>query len=290
MTIQFPDSPSQGDTFEASNQVTYTYDSGGWTANNTVGLNDLYVEVAGDTMTGDLTVPNLISEGDVQTTSLNGGSLGGFRNLIINGAVTINQRGRSYEQVSNDNYWADRWKKVSGGMTQIIDRNNFEPNSIYTLSGNGITTQQLTSPGEGEYWTIPTIPSTATNIQLELGPVATPFERRPFVTELNMCQRYHQNINVKLLFDQMNNGVSFYSSFVNPMRSPPSAGFSGKLKWEDLVNGRLSSDPYFSTGVNASSKVVFTSRFHLYIKLVGERPGNNVKYAFEEAMGLDAEI
>ncbi|MHC4717814.1 MAG: hypothetical protein ACYS5V_12650 [Planctomycetota bacterium] len=59
MTIQFPDSPSQGDTFEASNGVLYTYDSGGWTANNPSGLNDLYVEVAGDTMTGDLTTVNL---------------------------------------------------------------------------------------------------------------------------------------------------------------------------------------------------------------------------------------
>jgi hypothetical protein len=41
MTIQFPDTPSQGDTFEASNGVTYTYDSGGWTANNPTGLTDL---------------------------------------------------------------------------------------------------------------------------------------------------------------------------------------------------------------------------------------------------------
>jgi hypothetical protein len=118
------------------------------------------------------------------------GSVAGFRNLIINGAVTINQREKTYAEVANDEYWADRWKKVSGGMTQIIEDGNYEPNSTYTLSGLGVTTQQVTSPGVG-HWTIPTIPSTATKIQLEIGTVATPFERRPVGIEWQLCLRYY---------------------------------------------------------------------------------------------------
>jgi hypothetical protein len=70
MTIQFPDTPSQGDTFESSNGVTYTYDNGGWTANNPVGLNDLYVEVAGDTMTGTLSGTQDLRNMSVKLTTL----------------------------------------------------------------------------------------------------------------------------------------------------------------------------------------------------------------------------
>ena len=57
MSIQFPSPPSQGQTFEASNGVIYTYIDGGWTANNADALEDRFVNLTGDTMTGDLTAP-----------------------------------------------------------------------------------------------------------------------------------------------------------------------------------------------------------------------------------------
>jgi len=56
MSIQFPAPASQGDTFTASNGVIYTYDNGGWTANSVSGLDNNYVNVTGDNMTGDLTL------------------------------------------------------------------------------------------------------------------------------------------------------------------------------------------------------------------------------------------
>ena len=69
-TIQFPDATNlpDGYTFEAENGVTYTLDKsggGGWTAYNSEGFDDRYVEVNGDTMTGDLTVPNLASNNSI---------------------------------------------------------------------------------------------------------------------------------------------------------------------------------------------------------------------------------
>jgi hypothetical protein len=59
MSIQFPDSPAQGQTFEASNGVLYTYIDGGWIANNADALEDSFVKLTGDTMTGGLSLPSL---------------------------------------------------------------------------------------------------------------------------------------------------------------------------------------------------------------------------------------
>jgi len=102
MAIEFPAPPqADGTTFTASNGVVYTYDSsggGGWYAYNPDGLNDVYVNIDGDTMTGDLTVP-----------SLNGGPLAGFRNQIINGAMNVVQRGAAGETGVSRVYTTDRW-------------------------------------------------------------------------------------------------------------------------------------------------------------------------------------
>jgi hypothetical protein len=132
-------------------------------------------------MTGNLTVP-----------SLNGGQLAGFRNVLINGDMRINQRGVTIAAAANGAYGPDRWKKVdAANMTQIVEAGNFTPGAVYTLSGTGVTTQQLTAPASG-HWTLPNIPITATRIQLEPGPVATPFEQRPIGAELALCQRYYE--------------------------------------------------------------------------------------------------
>ena len=76
-------------------------------------------------------------------------------------------------------------------MTQIVEDVNFVPGAKYTLSWKGGTPQVLTAPASG-HWTLPNIPITATEIQLELGEVATPFERRSYGQELALCERYYQ--------------------------------------------------------------------------------------------------
>jgi hypothetical protein len=154
---------------------------------------DKKVDLAGDTMTGDLNLPNLVATGDIQSTSQNGSQIAGFRNVIINGNLAINQRGVDIASAATGAYGQDRWKKTAGGMTQIIEAGNFEPGATYTLSGTGVTTQQLTAPASGN-WTLPDIPVTARKIQLEPGPVATPYEQRPISVELSMCQRYYQTM------------------------------------------------------------------------------------------------
>jgi len=171
--INFPAAPATGATHTEAG-ITWTFDGTVWDATG-VG----YVSKAGDTMTGNLTVP-----------SLNGGQLAGFRNILINGNLKINQRGVTIAAAAVGAYGPDRWKKVDAtNMTQIIEDLNVVHGAKYTLSWKGGTPQVLTAPATG-HWTLPNIPITATEIQLELGEVATPFERRSYGQELALCQRY----------------------------------------------------------------------------------------------------
>ena len=69
-----------------------------------------------------------------------------------------------------------------------------------------------------------------TGIQMELGSVATPFERRPHGTELALCQRYYFRINPRIGTGDMATGwnatttttrTAFY--FPVTMRTAPTA-------------------------------------------------------------------
>jgi len=113
-----------------------------------------------------------------------------FRNKIINGDMRINQRGfnGTWSALAEGSYGFDRWKRSGANISQVIEADNFKPDTVHTLSGTGVTTQQITSPSSG-HWTI-TVPNTAMNVQLEEGEIATPFELRPIGVELALCQRY----------------------------------------------------------------------------------------------------
>jgi hypothetical protein len=145
-----------------------------WTRTGTT----LSPATAGDTIQGQLVPTN--------------GSLG-FRNVIINGELNVNQRQIAIAAAAVGAYGPDRWKKVDAtNMTQIVEDANFTFGAKYTLSWKGGTPQVLTAPATG-HWTLPNIPITATEIQLELGEVATPFERsRSYGQELALCQRYYE--------------------------------------------------------------------------------------------------
>ena len=143
--------------------------------------------------------------GNLVIAQLNSGQVA-YRNVLINGRVTINQRNVTFASASVGDYWADRWKKTGATtMTQIVEQGSFRPSTVYTLSGTGVTTQQVTSPPTGNF-TIPDIPSSATNVQLEEGTEATPFEYRPFSLELLMCERYFQKAYANNRWRTQNSG------------------------------------------------------------------------------------
>jgi len=178
---------------------------------NTLGLNnvDNTSDATKNAATATLTNKTIAaSTNTVEAMSGPNNSPLSFRNKLINGEVTrINQRGvANWAAVSNGNYGYDRWKKIdASNMTQIIEAGNFRPSTVHTLSGVGVTTQQITSPASGD-WTLPNIPITATNVQVEEGLEATPFEVRHIGFELALCQRYYENGQVKFTGYQSSGG------------------------------------------------------------------------------------
>ncbi|QIN96915.1 hypothetical protein [Synechococcus phage S-H34] len=106
--VNFPANPTIGDQYN-ENGITYTWNGAAWTANGAENTDARYVQVTGDTMTGDLTVP-----------SLNSGPLAGFRNHLINSDFRVWQRGASFAGKTIGQYTADRWY----AQTDTITGNN----------------------------------------------------------------------------------------------------------------------------------------------------------------------
>jgi len=185
---------------------------------------------------------------------LNGGQLAGMRNKIINGNFQVNQRG--YVSGTNvgaaNTYTLDRWRVVTsgqnitftasgngnlvtapaGGLEQVIEGINIE-GGTYVLNWTGTATATVngTARAKGEPFTL-TANTNATVrfssgtvglVQLEPGTVATPFEHRPYGTELALCQRYYQTTTLGLRVPQSDTGTNRANSFLFPvtMRAAP---------------------------------------------------------------------
>ncbi|WVQ00128.1 hypothetical protein [Synechococcus phage MA10] len=264
--VNFPANPTIGDQYN-ENGITYTWNGAAWTANGAENTDARYVQVTGDTMTGNLNVP-----------SLNSGPLAGMRNQLINGDFRIWQRGTTVN-LTNSGYTADRWYDAGGTTARSVARDGTVPagfsyalvspftggtlqqgvelpgagragqfgvGTTWTLSvwcdrdlstaGNvfyrfrdkvgevanevaaaapaAFTATGETSNGYSRYrltFTVTGAPAGSNlclnigipggsafgsstqyaGVQLEPGPVATPFETRPMQTELALCQRYY---------------------------------------------------------------------------------------------------
>ena len=188
MAITFPAAPANGQVYtDTTSGQSWTWDGTKWKGASSTAYwkrTGTAVEpyTAGDTIQGQLVPTN--------------GALG-FRNVLINGDLNINQRNVTIAAAAFGAYGPDRWKKVNAtNMTQIVEDVNFVPGAKYTLSWKGGTPQVLTAPATG-HWTLPNIPITATEIQLELGEVATPFEKRPMQIELLLCERFYCSVPFK---------------------------------------------------------------------------------------------
>ena len=220
MAITFPAAPTNGQSYtDTTSGQSWTFDGVKWKGANPDQIHwartgtTLSPAVATDTIQGQLVPTN--------------GALG-FRNVLINGLVNINQRNVTIAAAAVGAYGPDRWKKVDAtNMTQIVEDLNFVPGAKYTLSWKGGTPQVLTAPASG-HWTLPNIPITAIEVQLELGEVVTPFERRSHGQELALCQRYYQ----KHWYAQTVYNPAMNSSFGNifsfpTMRAAPTVTATG---------------------------------------------------------------
>ncbi len=121
----------------------------------------------------------------------------GNRNIIIDGEVgRINQSefNGNWSSVADGDYGFDIWmRETSTTIKQIVEEGGFTPGAVYTLSGVGVTEQQITAPASGN-WTIGNIPNTATLVQVERGEIATEFERVPISDQLARVHRYYNRL------------------------------------------------------------------------------------------------
>lgn len=205
----------------------------------------------------------LVDASGITASSYNGGPLAGFRNLIINGNPNINQRGYvSGAATSGANeYTLDRWRVVTSGQNiSFTDSNNVRTvtapaggceqliegisiiSGTYTLSWTGTATATVggTAVSNGGNFTLTggtnaTVrfsSGTFSLVQIEPGPVATPFERRPIGTELALCQRYFErDNNLALALPRADQGAtdrnSGYYFLKTTKRASPSVSGSG---------------------------------------------------------------
>jgi hypothetical protein len=156
--------------------------------------------------------------------SLGIGSVFSFRNLVINGNFAFNQRAYASGVATTvaNQYTLDRWRVVTsgqnvsfgagtpdvtvtapaGGIEQVIEGANIA-GGAYTLSWTGTATATVNGAAVTNGGNTASLPAntnvtlrfsggTVTRVQLELGTVATPFERRHQGIELTLCQRYYE--------------------------------------------------------------------------------------------------
>ena len=80
-----------------------------------------------------------------------------------------------------------------------------------------------------------------TGVQLEVGSVATEFERRPYGTELALAQRYYQVLSAGAMFAATTNGTTQFSNIgvplATPMRSTPTVGSNDYAAWYSSADG-----------------------------------------------------
>jgi hypothetical protein len=166
MALDFPDTPTVGATYTAGG-ISWTWDGTKWAATG-AGSPGLYLPLTGGTMSGALNtttsgapshVDNTIIGGTTPAaasiTSLNGGQLAGFRNLIQNGDFRVSQLygGAAQSVPAGSNWIIDRWliatSQAKFSMGQALVTPGLRGSSPY---GININCNAAYTPAAGEYF------------------------------------------------------------------------------------------------------------------------------------------
>jgi len=104
-----------------------------------------------------------------------------------------------------------------------------------------------------------------TGVQLEPGPVATPFEQRPIGTELALCQRYFQQLGGGMTgFEESTTTHSYGLRFSQPMRATPTFSLIGSSFTYRYINASSAGDRTISISINGSTTIT-TQAAWLYL-------------------------
>jgi len=207
------------------------------------------------------------------------GVSGGRKNLIINGRLgtntMVNQRGFASGTLNDGDYGFDRWLSASGASVLALNADDVTLTSGKLLqwieaphiSGKQITVSAKVNSGTltGRVGTgaiaFQTLPFTITapsgnlrlelvgngsqftDVQVELGSVATDFEHRSYGEELALCQRYYYRLNVianqsLMIGNSLNTTSGFYTlALPQPLRATPSVSISGFTNYRQRGGG-----------------------------------------------------
>lgn len=257
--------------------------------------------------------------GDVETNSINGGPLAGFRNTIINGNFGVNQRAVSGTvTLAAGAYGHDRWKAgasgctytfatsanvttltiTAGSLVQVVEGLNLF-SGTYTLSWAGTAQGKI---GAGSYaasgvagsavggtnLNIEFATGTVSLVQLEFGSVATPFERRPFGTELVLCQRYFQLGGFAVGDGITATTVSLFYPTVVQMRTAPAVSINGPLSITDINVSDLVQSSASATLITTTPRAAYVQ--HGNFTGITANATYYARFANNNATTFDAEL
>ena len=187
------------------------------------------------------------------------------------------------------NTWTKITQTIPGHANQVYNNDNgtgleiqFIPwyGTDYTDSGNttGAWTSFGTKPVDSTWLTTNSSTFQITGIQLEVGPVATPFEHRSHGDNLAACQRYFYQIKgtdnniIAFGFAQSSSNNFFNIEFPQSMRDYPTfTGSATAARFYSANNGQdFNLD---SLSINSNSSHPYPNRVTLYVNQGGTSGG-----------------
>jgi hypothetical protein len=199
-----------------------------------------------------------------------------FNSADLAGSISTlaaNVFGSSAGTVTWDITYANTSDNFNGGITSVASgtfnytTSNAAYNAQITLPSAATTGLQVrlsfNALGAGQTLTI-------TGVQLEAGSVATPFERRPFGTELALCQRYYQNGQYVGQSQLGNGSIGIGWPLMVEMRASPTGrygattSYGSDLTHRDSAGGASTITGFTGFGPNAKRIEAFRNSSNLW--------------------------